>query len=170
MLPSPSPNFGLTEKKRERAKKSPWGIANVVSNSSIKSFLLLPMFVADIFVFFENTETCRRNGQHNPCFDINDTFLAIPKENINLTLHRLGTNGRFSVNISWILPPGKFELLVSSSSSSSLLFFTRNTCIAELREARGEGHKMSEMKEGRELEKVVLLGRAGFNAGSNIGG
>ena len=29
---------------------------------------------------------------------------------------------------------------------------------------------MSEMKEGRELEKVVLLGRAGFNAGSNIGG
>ena len=36
--------------------------------------------------------------------------------------------------------------------------------------ARGEGHKMSEMKEGRELEKVVLLGRAGFNAGSNIGG
>ena len=131
------PQFWFDRKKKGKGEKIVWGIANVVSNSSIKSFLLLPMFVADIFVFFENTETCRRNGQHNPCFDINDTFLAIPKENINLTLHRLGTNGRFSVNISWILPPGKFDLLVSSSSSSSLLFFTRNTCIAELREGGG---------------------------------
>ena len=33
----------------------------------------------------------------------------------------------------------------------------------------GEAHKMSGMEGGRELEKIVLLGRAGFNTGSNIG-
>ena len=49
--------------------------------------------------------------------------------------------------------------------------FTRNTCIAEPREARGEAHKMSGMGEGEKWSKFCNseLGRAGFNTGSNIG-
>ena len=46
-------------------------------------------------------------------------FLSVPEENITLTLNRLKTNGGFDLNISWIPPTGKFDLLASSSSSSS---------------------------------------------------
>lgn len=61
--------------------------------------------------------------------------LAIPREDINLTLHRHSTDGGFSVNISWIHPTGKFDLLVSSSSSVSLLEILVSQ---KLRDGRGE--------------------------------
>ena len=73
--------------------------------------------------------------------------LAIPREDINLTLHRHSTDGGFSVNISWIHPTGKFDLLVSSSSSLSLL-----EIVVSQNLGRGGGHNMSGMEEGRELE------------------
>lgn len=143
------------KKKGERAKTSPSGIAKVVSNWSIKLFLLLPMFVLLISLFFENTETCRRkpNSSHYWCsknFDAN--YLAIPTKNINITLHRPSTDGGFYVNISWIHPTGKFDLLVSSSSSSSLslleILVSQNLGWGGV----GGGHKMSGAERGRELK------------------
>ena len=110
------------------------------------------MFVLLISLFFENTETCRRPNEHNPCYNISDAkSLAIPKKNISLSLHRHSTGGGFSVNISWIHPTGKFDLLVSSSSSSSVslleILVSQN-----LGWGGGGGPKMSGMEGGRELE------------------
>lgn len=140
----PLPNFGLTVclgvkvfDVKERGKGqvgSRMYFPN--SNWSIKPFLLLPMFVLLISLFFENTETCRRPNQHNPCYNSSDAKnLAVPREDINLTFHKHSTDGGFSVNISWIHPTGKFDLLVSSSSSVSLLEILVSQ---NLRDGRGE--------------------------------
>ncbi|XP_073241828.1 uncharacterized protein [Porites lutea] len=50
--------------------------------------------------------TCRSWTEKDHCRNISErNYLGIPQENINIAVHRLGTTGRFYVNISWIPPP-----------------------------------------------------------------
>ena len=116
------------------------------------------MFVLLISLFFENTETCRRPNQHDRCNNIfHAEYLAIPRENISITLHSPSTDGGFYLNISWIHPTGKFDLLVSSSqspssSSLSLLETLVSQNLGWCGVGWGGGHKMSGMEGGRDLE------------------
>ena len=75
---------------------------------------VLFLFVC-LFVFFLNTGTCRSWKVEDHCFNISErNYTGVPEENITITVRPLGTTGRFYVNISWIPPPGNFNLLYTS--------------------------------------------------------
>ena len=77
-----------------------------------KIFVLMFCFV--LFCLFLS-ETCRERSFQDSCYNYSlGKFSYIPREDITITVHRTGTPGRFSVNMSWIPPSGNFDLLYTS--------------------------------------------------------